>query len=140
MRLFVLCAMLLGLAACATTPRTDAADACPAEIFSIYFARDQVMLDDLSNEVLDAAAGQIAGCEGARLEVAGFADPAGDPQTNREISSDRAHAVFEALLERGVTAEQVEILAIGEAGARSAEGVTEPMRRRVEVRFFPEGS
>lgn len=140
MRRIAICAVFLTAAACATGPTEPVQTGCHAVTFPVYFARDQITLDELNLSVLDTAAERLGGCAGARLEVAGYSDPAGDPDLNRRISSDRAHAVFEALLERGVAAEQVEIQAVGEAGARTESGQTEPMRRRVEVHFVPAGA
>jgi OOP family OmpA-OmpF porin len=132
--------LALFVAACASTASDESTAACRAESFAVYFARDQVAVDDIGERILDSAADRIAGCAGARLEVAGFADPAGDAQINDRLSAQRADAVLAALLARGVSAEQVEVLAVGERGARTDGGVTEPMRRRVQVNFIPAGS
>lgn len=139
MRLAV-CGLLFVLAACAAARDVAGPANCPAETFSIYFARDEVALDSIAGEVLDVAASRISGCQGARLEIAGYADPAGDPAINERISAQRAEAVLQGLLTRGVLANQVQTIALGEAGARTPEGQTEPMRRRAEVRFIPAGS
>lgn len=138
MRLILAGALVCGLAACATQPG-PVASGCPAVAYSVYFARDAAGLDPLGEEVLDTTAAALAGCGGGRLEVSGFADPAGDAEVNQRLSAERANAVLEGLLARGVTAEQVRVLAYGEDGARSEDGITEPMRRRVEVRFVPAG-
>lgn len=140
MRRILGCGLLLAVAACATPPAPPppvVQTPCPEQMFPVYFARDQVGLDELSEAVLDMAADHLAGCAGARLEVTGFSDPAGDADINRRISSDRAEAVVEGLMERGVAAGDVQVMALGEEGARSEAGVTEPMRRRVEVHFVP---
>lgn len=137
-RLILASALAGGLAACATQPQPQVSG-CPAVTYAVYFARDQVTLDPLANEILDTTTSALAGCAGGRLEIAGFADPAGDAEINQRISAARANAVLEGLMARGVTAEQVRILAFGENGARSDAGVTEPMRRRVEVYFIPAG-
>ena len=137
----VLCAgVLSGLAACATGPFGQQADTgCSGVAYSVYFARDQVTLDELGGQILDTTASALQGCPGGRLEVAGYADAVGDAEVNQRVSQQRADAVLRGLLERGVMASQVRVLAFGEDGARSEEGITEPMRRRVDVFFIPAG-
>jgi outer membrane protein OmpA-like peptidoglycan-associated protein len=141
LRLVLCVGVFSGLAACATGPGSGLQEdaGCPPVAYSVYFARDQVALDDLAGEILDTTAAALTGCAGGRLEVAGYADPAGDAEINRRVSEQRADAVLRGLLERGVTAGQVRTLAFGEDGARSEEGLTEPMRRRVDVFFIPAG-
>lgn len=131
--------LLMILSACATGRDVARSADCPAETFTIYFALDATTLDPIAGEVLDIAAARVVGCPG-RLEVAGYADPSGDAVINERLSAERARAVLEGLLARGVIAERVRVVAFGEAGAVTSEGLTEPMRRRAEVRFIPAGS
>ncbi len=133
-------ALLLLAAACATTqPPAQVSDNCPDGSLSIYFAVNESELDPIAEELLDIAADYVAGCHGSLLEVVGFADPTGDAQANLVLSEQRALSVLEGLAARGVTADRIVLHGEGDEGAVTADGLTEPMRRRVQIRYVPAG-
>lgn len=71
----------------------------------------------------------------ATVSVRGHADNAGDPEANKKLSADRAAAVKQALVERGVPATQIESEGHGSerpiASNESEEG--RARNRRVEL-------
>ncbi|MCP4251670.1 MAG: OmpA family protein, partial [bacterium] len=79
---------------------------------------------------LDAAAQIIQAQPGLRVLIAGHADATGSVSFNEELSRDRAEAVRGYLIEQGIAANRLLVVAYGElfpsaTGARSAD-------RRVE--------
>ena len=138
MKRFLFPAAALILSACATAPDSaDEVSACLAETFPVYFARDEKGLSAPAQELLDVAAERLSGCAGGSLEVVGYTDAVGNETLNQRIAGERAQAVLDGLTARGVQPQQIKLTPVGEAGAKTADGETVPMRRRVEVRFIP---
>jgi outer membrane protein OmpA-like peptidoglycan-associated protein len=67
------------------------------------------------------------------VKVTGLASSTGDVATNLSLSERRATAVAEALVAAGWPTPAFEVGAVGDAGAVTADGTNEPMRRRTEV-------
>jgi hypothetical protein len=70
-----------------------------------------------------------------RIEVAGYADRAGNPQYNQRLSKRRAQAVAAELERRGVPRSAMVIQGFGEERplVPTADGVRVPQNRRVEI-------
>ena len=85
---------------------------------------------------LDAAAAELAGRGGARIEVAGHTDAVGPEEYNQMLSEKRAEAVKTFLTERGVPADRIMVVGYGEAQPRASNDTVEGRRlnRRVEIR------
>ena len=85
---------------------------------------------------LDAAAAELAGRGGARIEVAGHTDAVGPGEYNQTLSEKRAEAVKTFLTERGVPADRIMVVGYGEAQPRASNDTVEGRRlnRRVEIR------
>lgn len=83
--------------------------------------------------VLDEAA--KAAAAGARLTLTGHSDRSGSSATNRRTSMERARAVADALVARGVARTSLTISGAGEDTPflPTADGVREIQNRRVDI-------
>lgn len=117
------------------TGRTAAVKApvCQDFNFPLYFTTgsDQLTPDGLA--VVDSFAARVKACPVAELKVAGLADAEGGALANLELSQRRATAVASVLAARGYPTPTFEVAASGDAGATTAAGRREPLRRRAEV-------
>jgi outer membrane protein OmpA-like peptidoglycan-associated protein len=117
------------------TGRTAAVTApvCQDFTFPLYFqtGSDQLTPDGLA--VVDSFAARVKACPVAELKVAGLADAEGGALNNLELSQRRATAVAAILAARGYPTPTFEVAASGDAGATTAAGRREPLRRRAEV-------
>lgn len=122
---------------CAPTPKRTALvvgeSLCAPGRFDIYFVENQARLTEPATLVLRAAADKAKDCDVRRVRVMGLADASGTPEANLNLSQRRARAVVEALTQAGLPAPIFELNAAGDAGAVTASGKDEPLRRRAEV-------
>jgi len=129
---------VVGLGGCSSLGFGDRSDLvvdlthCRATTVPIYFEEGQAGLSDPARILIRDGAAALRGCAIDRVRLVGLASATGDAQANLRLSQRRAETVAGALAEAGLQAPHVELEAEGEAGARAA-GVSEPVRRRVEV-------
>nr|WP_314438083.1 OmpA family protein [uncultured Brevundimonas sp.] len=125
------------LAACAPTPKRTALvvgeTGCAPISFDVYFIENQARLTEAATTAIDAAANRISSCSVRSVKVVGLADNAGAAEANLTLSQRRARAAAMALVSRGLPAPAFDVSAAGDAGAVTAEGLDEPLRRRASV-------
>lgn len=125
------------LAACAPMPKREALvvgeSLCAPGRFDIYFLENQARLTEPAAMVLKAAASKAKDCDVRKVRVVGLADATGTPEANLNLSQRRAQTVVAALTQAGMPAPIFEMNAAGDAGATTAAGNDEPLRRRAEV-------
>ncbi len=109
------------------------------ETFIVYFAFDSTELTSSSNMVLDNAMRAAKKMSAKDLAVTGHADRAGPEEYNLGLSLRRANAVLDALAARGANPAAIGLAGRGEAEplAPTADGVREPVNRRVEIIVLP---
>ena len=107
------------------------------ELFSlepVLFDTAQATIREESASTLDQAAAILSEVEGAAVRIEGHTDSQGDPDRNLELSQQRAQAVLDALVERGVDPALLEAQGFGEsrpiADNTTAEG--RQANRRIE--------
>jgi len=131
----------LGLAAavsaCATTPSREAIvtgeSLCAPVRFDIYFRENEARLTPAADQAITGAANVLKPCDVRRVQVLGLADATGGSAANLSLSQQRARTVAQALNVAGLPAPVFDVAAAGDAGAITAEGAAEPLRRRTEV-------
>jgi len=138
MRFPVLLLATAALAACATpAARRDTVivgeSACAPARFDVYFRENQADLTSAAAQAIALQAGRLAGCEVRRVRVLGLADATGTPEANLTLSQRRARETAEALAAAGLPAPVFDVAAAGDAGAVTADGADQPLRRRAEV-------
>ena len=109
------------------------------ETFIVYFAFDSTDLTAASKLVLDNAMRAAKKMAATDLAVTGHADRAGPEEYNLALSLRRSSAVLDALAARGADPAKVSLAGRGESEplAATADGVREPVNRRVEIIVLP---
>jgi outer membrane protein OmpA-like peptidoglycan-associated protein len=90
-------------------------------------ARGRNVLDDVAACLKDGA------LKGEVITIVGRADARGAADYNRALSESRAAAARNYLVQAGVPAERVKLLARGEEGARGSDEATWALDRRVDL-------
>ena len=130
-------AMTVGLGGCASVGmrrslvRTE--PTCQDVTTPIYFEPNQASLTRDGRRVIPAAAAAARGCAVQSVRVLGLADAGGDATTNQALSQRRAESVTAALIEAKPPPAEFAVTAAGEAGAETASGQAQPVRRRADV-------
>ena len=109
------------------------------ETFIVYFAFDSTALTAASELVLDDVMRAAKKMDATDLAVTGHADRAGPEEYNLGLSLRRASVVLVALAARGANPDAISLAGRGEAEplAPTADGVREPVNRRVEIIVLP---
>jgi outer membrane protein OmpA-like peptidoglycan-associated protein len=124
MRRFLVLSLLLAVGACA-------APSPPLQRFVVYYQEWSAALDAPAQQVVASAATWAKAHPTMRVSVAGYADPDGSPQANRDISRARAQNVTDEMVSDGVARERITITANG-----ATEFVMDPLEsRRVTISF-----
>jgi len=104
----------------------------------VYFRLNSAELGPQHTLALDAAARVAKSCSGATLVISGHTDGSGPDEVNQRLAEERAETVRAALVERGIDANQLEVLAF--AARQPSRGVVRRTAyaadRRVEFGFI----
>ena len=106
---------------------------------NINFEFDSAVIDTVSsNAELDSIASFMNENKSIYIEISGYTDDSGDAAHNKELSIERANAVKDALIERGV--EDIRMVANGYGESRplvpNDSEKNKALNRRVELRVF----
>jgi len=122
----------------AQSPAPPPIPACLAGPFMVYFdwANDEIRAQ--AQAVLDRVVSAYQVCPQAVM-MAGHADRSGPAQYNVGLSERRAANVRAYLARRGIPDGVMTIVALGESRPQidTADGVRDPLNRRVEITFGP---
>lgn len=120
------------LVSSAPSPKTE--PAAPQDL-RLYFdaGRSQVRAD--SRAVLDQAARLFREGDPLVMTVSGQADTSGDPRRNLLLSQERAASVANGLMDRGIPASRLQLIAKGESEplVKTGDGVAQPENRAVII-------
>jgi len=121
----------------AAPPQPPAALVAPQPV---YFATDVAIIDDASKTKLDEAAAYLAATPGSRIEITGHADNRGSEAYNIVLASQRAEAVRQYLLGKGVEAGRLSTLSMGEFKPLASNNTEEgrALNRTAQFRIFNE--
>lgn len=99
---------------------------------SIRFAEASSSLDPSSRKLLDEVADALRPCLGSIISITGHTDKIGNEPGNIALSMERARAVREALVRRGIPRDGLRAMGVG--SAKPVEGLTpeDPANRRIE--------
>lgn len=137
---------------CPTVPETrngfDDEDGCPDElpvglkqvsgvIQGLVFRPFSAEILPSSHQVLNEAAKVLLDYATLRLEIGGHTDPAGDPQANRLLSQQRADAVRQYLISRGVQAWRLMAVGYGSERPRFNNATPQGRAQNRRVEFTP---
>ena len=103
---------------------------------AIYFRTGSAELDRRSDPLLDSVADIANRCPGVRIEIGGYTDSVGSPESNRRLSNDRARSVADFLIRRGVVPDRITARGYGEEHpiAPNDTEVGRARNRRIEFR------
>lgn len=103
--------------------------------YTILFARGQVVLPLEAEAILAAILEDVGTRPVVAVDIIGHSDRVGSVAANERLSQERAGAVREVLLARGVPAALMRTDSRGEREpvVPTADNVTEPLNRRVEI-------
>lgn len=108
-----------------------------ASVHYIFFDFGRPVVNRDGQAVLDELAVAAREAPQARVAIEGFSDRAGPERANGAVSRQRAEAVQQYLVERGIEASRILLSSYGERRplVPTEDGVREPQNRRVEVRL-----
>lgn len=140
-KLLTVAAAFLGLAACATSSGTDTPaptfnpQACAQRDFVIYFEEHRSELTDEAQRIIDLEARTIRGCYIEAVRIIGLSDQdEGNAESARALSVRRAEVLAEYLAQRvSWPRSRFQLLATGERGAVTSEGLDVPVRNRARI-------
>ena len=130
--------------ACPGTPAGTKVDAKGCEIMAkaislsgIYFHTDSAEIKSESVAVLNATADTLMANPGVGVEIAGHTDSQGETDYNQGLSQQRADAVRNYLVSRGVDNSRLSASGYGESQPVADNGTSEgrAKNRRVELRI-----
>ena len=123
--------------AAAPAPAPAPAPAAIARSFQVFFDFDKSTIRPDARPIIEEAANNARKGGVSRINLTGHADRAGPDAYNLRLSQRRAEAVKAELVRLGFNANDIGVVAKGEADplVPTADGVREPKNRRVEILF-----
>ena len=105
------------------------------DLYGIHFDFDKAVIEPDSNALLDDITTALKHFPKWRLRITGHTDSSGKPEYNEELSMNRADAIKQALVERGIDAARLETLGMGEKQPVASNDTPEgqALNRRVEL-------
>ncbi len=90
-------------------------------------------------ELLDRVAASLTQYPNSLVDVYGHTDTVGSTSVNQRLSEQRAQAVANYLISRGVSSSRIRWMGFGETQLKVSTGdnVNEPLNRRVEIKILP---
>jgi len=130
--------LALGLGGCGTMMKgrdriVKTAPHCADQTVQIYFEAESAEITKEGRAVLTAAAAQARPCKVAGIDVLGLSDSTGGADANLDLSKRRAQSVTAALTAAGLPAAEFKLAGAGQAGATTAGGQANPLRRRADI-------
>lgn len=99
---------------------------------SVRFEEASSNIDRASQALLDEVAMALRPCGGATIAISGHTDASGSEARNVALSTERAAAVQEALIRRGIPAESLRARGLGSAEPIDGLAPADPANRRIE--------
>lgn len=99
---------------------------------TVYFERNSTLLEPDQRVLLNEVFEQLARAPGEKVLITGFTDRSGDSATNLRLSEQRAKAVRNYLLSRGIPADRLMVNYYGDSRSTGRD----PGERRVEIEWL----
>lgn len=134
--------MAVVLAACASSPEDSGAmsgavnpAACTQRDFNVYFEEGSRELTADARRLIELEAAAVLGCHIEGVRIIGLSDQdEGNAETTRQLSVERAEVLADFLAQRASwPRSRFQLLATGERGAVTPEGLDVPVRNRARV-------
>ena len=106
-----------------------------ARSYLVFFDWNASAITSEAAAIINEAAAAAKKLAVTRIDLTGHADRSGTPAYNQKLSEKRAVAVKNALVQLGIPANEISVVAKGETSplVPTADGVREPQNRRVEI-------
>ena len=106
-------------------------------MYLVFFDWDQSTLGPGAQSVLDAVAAEAARRNLTSINIVGHADRSGPSDYNQKLGQRRGNAVRDALAQRGVSANLINVVSRGEDErlVETPDNVREPANRRAQISF-----
>lgn len=107
----------------------------------VTFATGSATINSAFRATLDNVAANLVQYPNSLIDVYGYTDTTGGNDLNQRLSEQRAQAVANYLISRGVSSSRIRWQGYGEQydhlKVKTADGVNEPLNRRVEIKIIP---
>ncbi|MHA7820527.1 MAG: OmpA family protein [Erythrobacter sp.] len=107
----------------------------------VTFATGSASINPGFYNSLDSVAESLIRYPNSLIDVYGFTDTTGSDALNQRLSEQRAQAVADYLVGKGVARGRIATRGYGESydylRVKTADGVNEPLNRRVEIKIIP---
>ncbi|PZT88793.1 MAG: hypothetical protein DI637_07450 [Citromicrobium sp.] len=107
----------------------------------VTFATGSATINQNFRYTLDSVAANMTQYPNSLIDVYGYTDTTGSNALNQRLSEQRAQAVANYLIGRGVNSSRIRWQGYGEQPqhlrVQTADGVNEPLNRRVEIKIIP---
>lgn len=107
----------------------------------VTFATGSADINPGFYETLNTVADSLIKYPNSLVDVYGFTDTTGSNALNQRLSEQRAQAVADYLVARGVARARIDTRGFGEQydylRVKTGDGVAEPLNRRVEIKIIP---
>jgi outer membrane protein OmpA-like peptidoglycan-associated protein len=105
----------------------------------VTFATGSAVVSPSFQATLNQVADSLTRYPNSLIDVYGHTDTVGSTASNQRLSEERARAVTNYLVSRGVAASRIRWQGFGETQLKvqTGDGVNEPLNRRVEIKVVP---
>ena len=114
-------------------------DAFLVNLPDVTFATGSAAISPSFQAVLDRVASSMVQYPDSLIDVYGHTDTVGSTSLNQTLSEERARAVANYLIARGVAANRIRWQGFGETQLKvqTGDNVNQPLNRRVEIKVVP---
>ena len=114
-------------------------DAFLVNLPDVTFATGSAVISPSFQATLNQVADSLTRYPNSLIDVYGHTDTTGSTATNQRLSEERARAVSNYLISRGVAASRTRWQGFGETQLKvqTGDNVNEPLNRRVEIKVVP---
>jgi outer membrane protein OmpA-like peptidoglycan-associated protein len=114
-------------------------DAFLVNLPDVTFATGSSVISPSFQATLNQVADSLTRYPNSLIDVYGHTDTVGSTASNQRLSEERARAVTNYLVSRGVAASRIRWQGFGETQLKvqTGDGVNEPLNRRVEIKVMP---
>lgn len=108
----------------------------------IYFGTSSASIDQRYYSELDFVASSLNQNDAYNVEISGYTDDSGPAEFNLRLSQNRANAVKQYLVDKGISEERLITKFYGEDASQSRDSQmnSRTLNRKVEIRFVEKGS
>ncbi len=107
----------------------------------VTFATGSATINSTFAATLNNVAASLVQYPNSLVDVYGYTDTTGSTELNQRLSEQRAQAVANYLIGQGVSSSRIRWQGYGEQyehlKVKTADGVAEPLNRRVEIKIIP---